>query len=987
MPPVSSHHQTEYSYGGSHSRGRQMKYSIAQTITIAGLGLAGLLVLSVTVFCYWSWTDYGREPTPLLSIALANSIATILLGGVIYLVMRAHFRAHHTEDAVCRSNQELETRVAERTEALKQANRELVAEIVECKQIEDAFKISEQRFRLALQNSPTVVFTQDGELRYTWISLGSFSKDSQLIVGKSDAEIMLPEDAEKITAIKRQVLATGEGVRQEICVTINGTIQYWDLHIEPLFGAAGEIVGITGAATNITELRTQTQLLQAIFSESLDAIAIADNRGNYIEVNPAACELFGLSADELLSKHIADFMPPKFDFELAWQTFQEKGQLTEEIQIVLPDGTVRDIEFAAKTNVLPGQHLSIIRDITERKEREEALHQSESRFRHLAESLNLIPWEADFTTLEFTYIGPQAVRLLGYPLTEWYGNPQFWFNCIHPDDRNWAVSYCRQQSSIAENHELEYRMVAVDGRIIWIRDIVHVSIDEGNSGKLRGVFLDITKSKQLAAEVAAREQLYRTMTRNFPNGAVALFDPDLRYTLAEGKGLTEVGLSKDLLEGKTIWQVFPAEICEILEPYYRNAFDGISSLFELPYSDRIYLVYVVPVVNEVGKISAGMMMCQDISARKRAELALLEERNFISAIFDAANALILVLDFQGRIVRFNRACEELTGYAFAEVRDKYVWDLFLLSEELEGVQAVFRELQGGKLHNQYENYWVMRDGTRRLISWSNKILLYPDGTVKYIICIGIDITERKQAEEIRRQLEREQELSQLRLRFFTLASHEFRTPLSTVLGAAQTLLLFADEWPKDQIQRSLSRIELAAQRMRQLLNDILTINRAETGKLEFTPILLDVRKFCQNLIEEIQLNTGYQYRLYFLGKLPDDNIYLDPELLRNILIALLNNAIKYSDEGEEITLELTGSKREVIFKIIDQGIGIPPADIPHLFEAFYRGDNVEGIPGSGLGLTVVKNCVNLHGGSIAVTSELGVGTTVTLVFPGVRCEV
>ncbi|MCP2730787.1 PAS domain S-box protein [Limnofasciculus baicalensis] len=964
-----------------------MKYSIAQTITIAGLGLAGLLVLSVTVFCYWSWAEYGREPTPLLWIAIANSIATILLGGVISLVMRLHFRAHQTEEALFRSNQELETRVAERTAALKNANHELVAEIVECKQIEDALKISEQRFRVALQNSPTVVFTQDCELRYTWISLGAFGRDSQLIVGKSDAEIMPPEDAEKITIIKGKVLATGEGVRQEICVTINRAIQYWDLHIEPLFGAAGEIFGITGAATNITELRTQTQLLQAIFYESLDSIAIADNWGNYIEVNPAACKLFGFSADELLFKHIADFMPPNFDFEAAWQTFQEKGQLTEEIQIVLPDGTVRDIEFAAKTNVLPGQHLSIIRDITERNERAKALRQSESRFRHLAESLNLIPWEADLITLEFTYIGPQAVRLLGYPLTEWYGNPQFWVNCIHPDDRNWAVSYCRQQSFIGENHEFEYRMVAADGRIIWVRDIVHISRGEGNSGKLRGVFVDITESKQLAADLAASEQLYRTMTRNFPNGAVALFDPDLRYTIADGKGLAEVGLSKNLLEGKTIWQVFPTEICEILEPYYRKAFHGISTVFELAYSDRIDFVYILPIANELGEIFAGMMMSQDISDRKRAELALLEERNFISAIFDAANALILVLDFQGRIVRFNRACEELTGYAFPEVRDKYFWDLFLLPEELEAVQAVFRELQSGELYNQHDNYWVMRDGTRRLISWSNRILLDTDGTVKYIIAIGIDITERKQAEQIRRQLEREQELSQLRLRFFTLASHEFRTPLSTVLGAAQTLLLFADEWPKEQIQRSLSRIELAAQRMRQLLNDILTINRAETGKLEFTPILLDVRKFCQNLIKEIQLKTAYQYRIYFREELLEKNLYLDLQLLRNILVDLLNNAIKYSNEGAEVTLELTGTNKEIIFKIIDKGIGIPPSDIPHLFEAFYRGANVEGIPGSGLGLTVVKNCVDVHGGSIAVTSQVGLGTTVTVVFPGVRCEV
>lgn len=144
----------------------------------------------------------------------------------------------------------------------------------------------------------------------------------------------------------------------------------------------------------------------------------------------------------------------------------------------------------------------------------------------------------------------------------------------------------------------------------------------------------------------------------------------------------------------------------------------------------------------------------DITDRKRAEEALLEERNFVSAVLDTASSLVVVLDQNGQIIRFNRACEKTTGYKFAEVRNKYIWDLFLIPEDVEPVKAIFEELRGGKLLNEHENYWLNKNGSWRLIAWSNSALRDADGSVKYIIGTGIDITERKQAEEALRQAER-----------------------------------------------------------------------------------------------------------------------------------------------------------------------------------------------------------------------------------------
>lgn len=475
--------------------------------------------------------------------------------------------------------------------------------------------------------------------------------------------------------------------------------------------------------------------------------------------------------------------------------------------------------------------------------------------------------------------------------------------------------------------------------------------------------------------------LYRTLASNFPNGVVSLFDKDLRYTLTEGKGLAEVGLSKEFLEGKTLAEIFSPEVCEIKERAYRAALDGNPTSCEIPFGDRCYWMHALPVRNERGEIYAGMSMSQDISDRKRAEQALLEERNFVSAILDIAGALIVVCDREGRFIRINRACEQITGYSLDEVKGKYVWDVFLIPEEVEPVKAILWELQSGQFPKEHENYWVTRDGNRRLIAWSNTVLLDADGLVKYIVSIGIDITERKRAQEIRRALEREQELSELRLRFFSMASHEFRTPLSTILVSTKILESCAQEWSEEKRLRNIRRINSAAKNMNHLLDDILTINRAETGKLEFNPTLIDIEQLCQQVVEEMRLSAGSQHLLTFSNQSEYIKAFIDEKLLHFIMTNLLSNAIKYSPKGGEVHLALTSERGEVTFQIRDRGIGIPLSDQPHLFEAFHRGENVGNIPGSGLGLTVVKKCVDLHGGRISVTSEVGVGTTFTVTIP------
>ncbi len=149
-----------------------------------------------------------------------------------------------------------------------------------------------------------------------------------------------------------------------------------------------------------------------------------------------------------------------------------------------------------------------------------------------------------------------------------------------------------------------------------------------------------------------------------------------------------------------------------------------------------------------GGIVAGVEVVRNIGARLRAEQALREERNFVSTVLDTVDALVVVLDREGRIVRFNGACERLTGYSFDEVRNRFVWELFILHEEINGVRNVFRNLKAGMFPNRHTNFWKIRDGSKRLISWSNTALLNNDGSVQYVVPTGIDVTEQRRSEEL-----------------------------------------------------------------------------------------------------------------------------------------------------------------------------------------------------------------------------------------------
>jgi PAS domain S-box-containing protein len=256
-------------------------------------------------------------------------------------------------------------------------------DVTDRKQTEAALRQNQERLNVALKSAPFALFNQDLELRYTWIHNPRLGYQVNEVIGKRDEDLVPSEDAAHLTQIKRQVLATGIGRREEAKISMHGQDFYFDLIVEPLRDEEGAIVGVTCASV----------------------------------------------------------------------------------------------------------------DISERKDAEAALRESEERFSKLAEQVRFIPWEADPATGQFTYVGPQAVEILGYPLEDWY-TENFWDEHIYAPDREWVINLCRDNSATLDNYEFEYRMVAVDSRIVWLYDLINV-VREGNEPKLlRGIMIDITQRKR-----------------------------------------------------------------------------------------------------------------------------------------------------------------------------------------------------------------------------------------------------------------------------------------------------------------------------------------------------------------------------------------------------------------------------------------------------------------------------------------------------------
>lgn len=364
----------------------------------------------------------------------------------------------------------------------------------------------------------------------------------------------------------------------------------------------------------------------------------------------------------------------------------------------------------------------------------------------------------------------------------------------------------------------------------------------------------------------------------------------------------------------------------------------------------------------------------DITERTR-QLQRSEER-YRQVVENAYEGIVVT---QEGFVKFaNARAAELAGRSLEDTYTTPFPEMIHPEDRARVYENYVKRMRGEPTENHYDFRVLTPAGEARwvtisaiAIEWEGK-----PATLNFFT----DATARKQAEEdMQRALEKERELSELKTRFVALASHEFKSPIATILSSVELLEDFGERLPAGQRREVIGLVKSALGRMTDMLDQVLLIGRAEAQGLEFQPQPLDARAFCEQLIEETRQATGGA-QIAFLRRGPAGRRLLDEKLLRHALGNLLSNAIKYS-RGARVTLELDADAAGLRFRVSDQGIGIPQEDLARLFATFHRGANALEVEGTGLGLAIVKHCVERHGGTVGVESELGRGTTFTVSLP------
>lgn len=278
------------------------------------------------------------------------------------------------------------------------------------------------------------------------------------------------------------------------------------------------------------------------------------------------------------------------------------------------------------------------------------------------------------------------------------------------------------------------------------------------AGLVAWVVIDQTAYKSAELAVMKSEERYRELVDSLAEG-ISVIDPFGTFEFANPALEKMLGVGSGELVGRKVVEFLELTDLEASARQREVARRGEPLIHELSFTrpdgeERELFISVVPRYDNRGQSLGSLALIQDITLLKRAEAALRAERNFTAAVIDTASALIVVLDRNGRILRFNRGCERLTGYAAAEVIGQAVWDMLLAPEDIEPVKGVFSELRAGINSNVYENYWLNRDGERRMISWSNAPIFDAAGQVEYVVGVGVDISDRVAAEEQVAQSER-----------------------------------------------------------------------------------------------------------------------------------------------------------------------------------------------------------------------------------------
>lgn len=624
-----------------------------------------------------------------------------------------------------------------------------------------------------------------------------------------------------------------------------------------------------------------------------------------------------------------------------------------------------------------------------RKRAEIALRESEGRYRFLAENVQevILRFSPDLIR---TYATPSTYTMLGYLPDELIGQPMFFL--MHPEDI--ATSRSKLQHALSTNavsFTVTCRVQHKAGHYVWVE--VNTTIvrdfETGRVMEFISLIHDITERKEAEDALRESEARYRLVAENI-HDVIIKVTPDGLRTFATPSIVSMMGYTPDELVGVSRFEHIhpddrPQAIEQINQALYSKA-PYFTLIQRIQHKDGHYLwtesnntVIYDPVTGDPSELLA---VVRDITERKQAEDALRESEQRFRMFIEAAPLAAIVSDHDGKIVLVNEAGAQLLGYERNELVGQPIE--VLVPDEVRPnhpkCNALF-EASKSMHHQQVLELRAQRkDGTTFPVEIQlSQIETQPAPMVMSLI---IDLTERKEAEQALKQaLAHEKELGDLKSRFVSMASHEFRTPLAAIMATTETLTIYRDKMNPAQIDARLDKIRQQINHMKDIMEEVLELARIQAGYAEFKPSISHFDALCEEIIEEFDSQAVYRGRMVYTCDHSPVEAFFDRRLARQIISNLVSNALKYSPETKPVHIQLRNEAHQLVLTVADEGIGIPPKDLKHLFEPFHRASNVGTISGTGLGLSITKQAVDLHGGTIIPDSVEGRGTTFTVTLP------
>ena len=589
---------------------------------------------------------------------------------------------------------------------------------------------------------------------------------------------------------------------------------------------------------------------------------------------------------------------------------------------------------------------------------------------------------------QFVYCNQQALDRLGYTLDEI--RHMIPADIVHPD----------YHASSKANHERlwagETIMAEVahrtkDGRIIPVELHAHRTQYNGDS-VIMAIVRDIHERKLIETELRQSEARLRSLIES-QTAYVIRTDIEGNYTYINDaffkRFCWNYEKNSDLIGLSCMNTIYIDDHAKTIETVTAciNA-PGTAKQVILRKSNRDGSIFstiweFVALTNEAGEFSEMQCIGVDITELLNIRQQLQLQENALQA---AANAIVIA-SCHGFIEWANPAFTTLTGYTFEEVKGKRtnllksgvhdtafyttMWNTVLSGDVWQG--RMVNRRKDGSQYTEEQTITPVRD---------------MNGEITHFIAIKLDVSERVQAEQVRSEQERlraslkkAEEFNALLRKAVSALSHDVRTPLAVIDATRETLDFYFDRLDEEKRREKLGVISKQLRYVLELLNDVTLTVKSGLSYSEFRCTAVNLPALCQLSISEIQQTSGSMHNLRFITDEHIQTAWIDETLVSRILLNLLSNAVKFSPVSGNICLELGQRDAWIVLRVTDNGLGISEADLPHIFEPFYRSNSVHSIGGTGLGLNIVKDCVDRHEGHIDVTSQVGNGTTFTIELP------